>query len=180
MIFFFFDTETTGLINNTLQPLPIQPHIIELYGALVNEKAKILEEIHFLCNPGILISQEITDITHITNEDLEGKKSISNYLPAFQKILKKANAVVGQNLIFDKMMVEFECKRHSYPIAWPAISICTVEETEWVNGYRLGLAKMHEWLFGKVFEDAHRAEVDTKALIKCFFELKKRELICLE
>lgn len=179
MNFFFFDTETTGLIHNSLQPLHLQPKMIEFYGAIVNEKAKILEELQFMCNPGFPISHEITDITHITNEDLKGKKSIVNYLPSIQSILKKAQAIVGQNLIFDKQIVNFEGQRHNFNILWPVISICTVEETEWVNGYRLSLGKLHEWLFNKGFESAHRAKEDTQALIRCFFELRKRKLICL-
>lgn len=179
MIYAFLDTETTGLIENSLRPLSIQPKIIEFYGALTNDKGKILQELSFLCDPGIQISEEIIRITGITQKDLRGKKSIVHYLPAIQSLLKKAQAVVVQNLIYDKMMVGFECQRHNFKMIWPAIQICTVEETEWVNGYRLSLGKMHEWLFGKDFVGAHRAKDDTQALIRCFFELRKRKLICL-
>lgn len=39
------------------------------------------------------------------------------------------------------------------------------------------LIELHEKLFGETFVDAHDARVDVKACARCFFELKKRNVL---
>ncbi len=45
-------------------------------------------------------------------------------------------------------------------------------------GYKYpSLQELHKKLFNYEFEDAHNALSDIRATLKCFFELKEREII---
>jgi len=174
---FVFDTETTGLIKNSVVRLELQPRIIELYGCVVEDDGRISEEIEFLCNPGIPIPPIITKITGLCDADLVNRcRWAEAGAIEFLAILKDVDAVVAHNLSFDMAMVNFELRRcGASEDVWPNRRICTVEATEWYQGHRLSLAKLHEDLFGKPFEGSHRARGDVAALTRCFLELRRRK-----
>lgn len=172
-----FDTETTSLIQNTLIPLARQPHIIEFYGCRINEKSHIIEEVEFQCKPPEPITEEITKITGLTNEDLLNARPFNAYLGDVKNFFLRADEVVAHNLSFDMLMVNNEFARRSELIVWPRLRICTVENTEHLMGKRLTLSALHEYLFGEKFTGAHRARVDVSALARCFMELRKRKLL---
>lgn len=174
MVTFVFDTETTGLVQNSAQNLSMQPHIIELYGCLIEDDGTVLDQLEFLCHPGIEISAEITKITGIKNEDVKGEKAFKEYYNQLQSFVSRANAVCAHNLKFDLTMVEIEAQRLQQKFIWPENKICTVEATEYVKGRRLHLFELHELLFGENFEGAHRAKNDVQALVRCFVELRKK------
>ena len=69
-----FDFETTGLDIRTAR-------IIEI-GAIkyINKK---IDRFSFLINPGILISDEITKVTGITNDMLIDQPNFQSVLPKF-------------------------------------------------------------------------------------------------
>lgn len=178
MIAAIFDTETTGLIKNSAQPLAKQPHIIEFSGLLVDtETDEELGALDFLCDPGIAITAEITKITGITQAMVKGTKPFADRQKEVDAFFAQANAVAAHNLSYDQSMVEFEVARQGKLFAWPERRICTVEATEHLKGHRLSLAALHELLFGETFADAHRAKNDVAALRRCFIELIKREVI---
>lgn len=174
------DTETTDLISNSVIALEKQPHVIEFYGEVIDlsKKGKVLASHECLCNPGFRISDEITRITSITNDDLEGKEPFSKHLPVIiSKLFRKADAVAAHNLKFDKGILDIAAKRAGIKIPWPPVQICTVEATEWLKGHRMKLSDLHVHLFEESFKDAHRARHDVQALSRCIVELKKREVI---
>lgn len=178
MIFFIYDTETTGLLENSACNISLQPSIIQLYGMLMNEKGQVIDKIQFFCKPPQPISEIITKITRITNDMLKNKQPFSANASKLQMFVSRANAVIAQNLTFDKGLVDTEFKRLGKTFKWPKIQICTVEATEHLKGHRLHLSDLYPLLFGRDFKNAHRADVDTKALADCFFELRKRGIIC--
>jgi DNA polymerase III epsilon subunit-like protein len=167
-----FDTETTGLIDNILIPMSRQPRIIEFTGILFNDG--IEDSIYStLFDPDEHITPEITRITGIRNEDLKGKPRFQDKFDQIASLIENSDEVVAHNLSFDKQMIDFEMLRCQTTVEWPRV-ICTVESTEHVKGYRLKLGELHEFLFGETFRDAHRGETDTRALARCFFELRNR------
>ena len=175
MIVFIFDTETTGLVRNSLVPLDQQPRIIEFFGHTIdNQTGHVLQEVEFFCDPGIMIEPVITKITGIRQSDLAGQKPFSAYAPTVCSMIKGADAVLAHNLSFDMALVEADCKRCNTDLTWPERLICTVEQTEWMKGHRLSLSMLHEELFGEPFSGAHRARVDVGALTRCYLELVKR------
>lgn len=172
---FIFDTETTGLVKNSLIPLQEQPRIIEFFGHLVDcNSGEVLEEHEFFCDPGQPLDPVITRITGIRPEDIKGQPSFSMRVPALTETISKAGAIVAHNLSFDLWLLgcEFQCCDVAMDL--PARLICTVEQTEHLFGYRLNLSALHEHLFGEPFTGAHRARVDVQALTRCFLELRRR------
>jgi DNA polymerase III alpha subunit (gram-positive type) len=101
------------------------------------------------------------------------------FLPTVNRLLVEADAVVAHNLSYDMAVLSAEYKRFdcAAPPPFPWERICTVEATEYIKGYRLNLTGLHQYLFGETFTAAHSAEADVKAMAKCFWELKARELI---
>ena len=172
---FIFDTETTGLVKNSLVPLEQQPRIIEFFGHTVDSSTgEVISEIEFFCDPGIEIEPVITRITGIKPEDLKGQKPFSHHARQVAGMIGAADAVVAHNLSFDMALVSFEMERGKEALTWPERLICTVEQTEWMKSHRLNLSSLHEELFGEAFSGAHRARVDVAALTRCFLELCKR------
>ncbi len=169
-----FDTETTGLIDNSVQDIKLQPHIIEFYGCIVNSKGAVLEELEFMCNPGIVLPKIIIKITGITDADLANKFPFCHHAKKVRDLLLKADSIVAHNLSYDFAMVNFGMQRCGLKAPWPLTRICTVEETEWYKGHRLSLDKLYVHLFGEEFKGAHRAKGDVQALTRCFNELRNR------
>jgi len=174
VIAFIFDTETTGLVKNSLMPLEGQPRIIEFFGHLVDDLGCLHDEIEFFCHPGVALDPIITRITGITDEQLKGAERFDVYADRVKEMIASADAVVAHNLSFDMALVEADCARCACAPAWPERKICTVEETEWMRGHRLSLTALHEELFGEGFPAAHRARNDVAALTRCYLELRKR------
>lgn len=173
-----FDTETTGLIKNHRLPLSAQPKVIEFYGELVNRRTgEVIEELEFMANPGFPLEAIITQITGLTDADLKDKPPFSANIQRVIDFFGKADRAVAHNISYDKGMLTFEARRSETEIVWPASMICTVQKTEHFMGHRLNLSKLHNHLFGKPFEGAHRAREDVKALTRSYLELVRLEVI---
>jgi DNA polymerase III alpha subunit (gram-positive type) len=172
----FFDTETTGLVRSTALPLAKQPRIIEFYGATLLDPSTPLEELSFRCNPGVKLSAEITKVTGIIDDDLISLPPFEKYADDLKELIINADMAVAHNLQYDRFLINCEFERLGRTVAWPK-TICTVEATEFLKGYRLSLGELYETLFKATFDNAHSAKGDVQALIKCFDELMKRGLI---
>ncbi len=175
MMVLAFDCETTGLLADThLIPLDKQPEVIEFYGVNVDlETGKIGPEYETLIKPKRPVSDEITRITGLTNEDLEFAPSIGFIFPQIKTFLEEAKNVVAHNASFDFEMINCEAERLGETVRWPRV-ICSVERTIHLKGHRLNLQALHELLFAKPFPAAHRARADVEALTRCLVELYKR------
>ena len=168
-----FDTETTDLIHNSLISDKTQPRIIEFYGHVIEDDGTVLDQLEFRCNPGIRIPPKITEITGISNADVNDKPPFRHRVPEIQRLMNWADAVVAHNLAYDYAVVNQEMKRMGSELKWPKIKVCTVQETEWFKGFRLSLSNLHEHLFGEGFENAHRAKNDVDALTRCWLHMRK-------
>lgn len=177
-----FDTETTDLIHNHAIPLDQQPRIIEIYAMKIQlpadsfgsaEEWQFVDEFESFINPGIPITEEITKITSITNDDVKGAPRIGQVWDELRTFFTGADMVVAHNVAYDMGVMDFEQMRvdpeQKFP--WPPKRLCTVEATEHLKGHRLNLTSLHKHLFGVPFEGAHRAKTDVKALAMCFKRL---------
>lgn len=176
MIAAVFDCEACGLIANSGINLEKQPRLIEFYGCLVDDCGTVERDLHFLCNPEMKIPKEVTKITRIDDGMVANAPTFREQLPKLEDFLFEAEAVVGHNLRYDMSILDFELLRAGIKPAlfWPEVKICTVEQTEWLRGYRLDLQSLHELLFGVGFAGAHRAKADVQATTRCYVELMKR------
>ena len=93
-----FDLETTGLKAQE------GDSIIEI-GAVKMKNGKILDRFDLLINPGILISDEISGITSITNEMLKGKGNEKDGVIKFMKWVGDL-PMVAHNARFDLSFLE--------------------------------------------------------------------------
>jgi len=169
-----FDTETTGLRLPRLASIKRQPFIIEYYGCVIDESTgSIVSEIDELISVPVPITKEITKITGIAPDDLEGKPRFELVAPRIKEQIESVDRVVAHNATFDRDMVDADMQRVGLSVQWPEI-VCTVEQTEWIKGHRLKLTDLHEYLFDDKFSGAHRAREDVAALVRCYCELRKR------
>ena len=174
---FIFDLETTDLVKNSVVGLDHQPSIIEFFGHIVDLKtAEVIQELEFLCHPGFEIFPVTTKITGITPKQLKGQPPFKKFEGEVRGIIHSAEAVIAHNLSYDYavLMAEFSRCGTEGSVKWPIRRICTVQETEFMKGFRLNLTSLHEELFGEPFAGAHRARTDVEALTRCCIELFKR------
>lgn len=180
-----FDTETTGLVDNRVLRVERQPHIIEFYGCKFDTNTgEIFDELNLLIKPPRELSdvppfgekKTTTQITGITNEMLADKPSFKQIADQIFNFIEGAPLIAAHNLFYDKEMIEIEAQRLNYAISWPR-GICTVEQTVHLKGHRLKLGDLYEHLFNEKFVDAHRAQADTQALMKCIIKLYKNGVI---
>lgn len=171
-----FDTETTNLIHNSLQPLAKQPRIIELFAMVLDDEQdwKEVETFHSYFNPGVAIVPEVTKITGIDDARVRNEPSFIDKAHEVKDVFDNADVVVAHNLSYDTQVIDFEFARIQRAFIWPLRKVCTVEASEPLKGYRLNLNALHTELFGEGFESAHRAENDVRATARCYVELVKR------
>ena len=92
-----FDIETSGLN-------PHRDKIIEI-GAIKYINNEKVSEFSYLVDPQIDISEIITRVTGLTNEDLKGQKKIDEVLPMFLNFIDDL-PIIGHNVRFDYDFIE--------------------------------------------------------------------------
>lgn len=172
----FFDTETTGLLKPAANDVSKQPHIIEICAMKFTDDMELVDEYSALIKPPVPISDEITKITKITNEDLKDAKTFALCYSDIGALFTGAHTMVAHNLGFDRSMLANELIRIDRLIRfpWPMRHICTVERSMSYEGRRLNLTKLHKLATGKeTIEGAHRAKTDVLALVEGYKFLVK-------
>jgi len=174
MLTLIFDTETTGLVQNSGQSLAKQPQVLEFFGLVIDGEDKEVATLHKYFNPGRPIAPLITKITGITDDMVKAAPSFVDGCEGILKLIASVEKVVAHNLSYDISVIDFEFDRMEKKVEWPKKKICTVEATENFLGYRLNLGALHEHLFGDGFTGAHKAENDVRATARCYIELVRR------
>jgi DNA polymerase III epsilon subunit family exonuclease len=87
------DLETTGLQAR-------KDKIIEFAAMKMKPDGTILEELHFVIDPGIPIPQIITHITGITNEEIKGKPTLDELKPQIIEFIGNY-PILGHSIQFD-------------------------------------------------------------------------------
>ncbi len=103
-VFCSIDTETSGLHSKT-------DRIIEI-GAVKFCKDGIIDRYSTLVNPQTPLSQLITEITGITDQDLKDKPYIKDIFPSFLDFIKDT-ILIGHNIQFDLHFINNELQRAS-------------------------------------------------------------------
>ena len=104
--FVAFDLETTGLSMRKDQ-------IIE-FGAIIMKNGEEIDRFQMFVDPGCSLSQELTNLTGITNEMLKGAPKIDEALPKFMEFVGD-RVLVAHNADFDTGFVREACKRLNIP-----------------------------------------------------------------
>lgn len=149
------DTETTGLDTNKDEIIELGYMLIEYdqHGRFFD----VIKRFNQLQQPSVPITPEITKITGITDEDLEGKSIDWNEVVSD---ISTASLLVAHNAQFDRKMLE----RYS-DVFKDRIWGCSVNDVDWESiGEKI---RSQEWLLYKIancYYEAHRALDDVNAL----------------
>ena len=186
----FFDTETTGLPEDYEAPssaINNWPRMIQLSWITTDKDGAIISENdHIIYPDGFIIPQGASKVNGITTEVARTNGDpIKNVLESFMKDVENAEYIVGHNVSFDIHVVGAELIRMGKRDTLAnKPSICTMQSTidfcaiPGYYGYKYPkLQELHKKLFNYEFEDAHNALSDIRATLKCFIELKKRNII---
>lgn len=157
-----FDTETTGLDENTCT-------IIEIAAVKIRD-GKIVETFDTLIDPKVALPQIIIDITHITDQMLVGQPSLNEVLPDFFKFCDGAT-IVAHNIEFDYRFLSHHGKSQNIYFDHPQLDTLAIarQKVKGLKNYKLGTICTH---FGIINDAAHRALSDTVATAKLFLKLK--------
>lgn len=188
----FFDTETNGLPINWgahVSDVDNWPRMLQLAFSVYDDDGKKIADRSYLVKPeGFEINPEAAAVHGFTMERLKDGIPIEDVLFLFSQWLKKVDTIVAHNISFDKAIVGSEFVRNGMAEVYEYITtlnkICTMNSStkycaipgprgmKWPK-----LQELHIKLFEETFEGAHDAMVDVNALARCYFELKKRNIL---
>ncbi|MEG0276746.1 MAG: PolC-type DNA polymerase III [Coprobacillus sp.] len=156
-----FDLETTGL--------SVMDDDITEFGAVKFKNGQEIARLQSLIKPNKPISQKITDLTHITNEDVKTAPTIESYLPKIIEFFGD-DILVAHNATFDVGFLNEILRRHGYEeLKNPVIDSLALAWKILPNlkGFRLGnVARSYRIPYDG--DDAHRADYDAEVLAQVF------------
>ena len=155
------DFETTGLST-------VHDRIIEV-GAVKLVDGQIVDELSFLCDPGVPLKPKITEITGISDLMLQGKESPAEGVTKLLAFIGDA-AVAAHNASFDIGMLNAECERMGISFHAPVLDTLTFARRLYPNqkSYRLGALCRQ---LGVSLKNAHRAVHDAAATAQCLIKM---------
>lgn len=168
--YIMYDLETTGLSR--------KDSIIEI-GAIYVDDNIIKDRFSSLCNPGLYVSQRITEVTGITNSMLENEKSEKEVLKEFIEWCeqKETDLAVGHNINnFDNQMLHAATTKYKYAYPFKR-SLDTMVLAKKLKIKDMGSASYKQCDLAEFYGityTAHRAVNDTEALFEIFQHLKKQ------
>lgn len=158
------DLETTGLSSDTDEIIEIGTLVVGFDQSGINE---VIFTDNQLQQPSVPITQEITDITGITNEDVEG---CAIDWALLENELNDVNLVICHNARFDRQFLEKQTPEHISQLFQQKAFGCSASDIPW---RQLGFegAKL-EYLNLKMgyFYDGHRALVDCWATLNILIQ----------
>jgi DNA polymerase-3 subunit epsilon len=188
--YLFFDTETTGLPKDYKAPASKTenwPRMVQLAYLLYNEQCDLLELGEFIIKPdNYVIPSDVSKIHGITQEiALEKGIDIKIVMETLKNMIEKSAILVAHNMSFDEKIIGAEfirCGMEDFTATKPkictmlkSIDICKIKND---YGYKWPkLFELHQFLFNEGFVDVHNASSDIKATAKCFWELRKRNVL---
>jgi DNA polymerase-3 subunit epsilon len=187
----FFDTETTGFLDDRL---PIdheaQPYIVQLAAQLCEDGGTPVAGFSFIVAPGVPIPERAAAVHGITDEkSMQFGVSAEFAMSAFTHLYRRADLVCAHNIKFDKGVMEVAIARHygrTMPLRKPLF--CTMEAASPIVNLppteRMLAAgftkpkppKLEECIrhfFDEELDGAHDAMVDVAACRRVYLHLAK-------
>ena len=168
----FLDLETTGSNKETSK-------IIEFAGKLTaidknnGELIGIIDSYQSFNDPEEPISQEITRITGITDEDVEGH---SLNWGLISQIMHDADIIVAHNASFDRAFMD-----RYLPLSKDKVWVCSVNDINWAERGFNARGQEILCIWHGFYYESHRAMYDVDALIHLVtYEIKEQNRASLE
>ena len=159
-----FDLETTGLSNRTCK-------IIEI-GAVKIKGGEVIDRFDMFVDPECEISEEITNLTSITNDMVKGAPKEREAVEAFLEYIGD-RLLIAHNAGFDIGFIRAACERLELPFTNTYLD--TVGLSKYVNPelkkHKLNLIAEH---YGLGDFHHHRASDDAEMLARIFFVMLDR------
>ncbi len=159
------DFETTGIA-------PSRSRVIEI-GMVKIRGTKIIDSFSRLINPEVPIPPVITNITGITNEDVEDA-------PTFEEIIRNISDFIGESLIvahnisFDSGFLKHEFLRAGFdPLPNPTVCTLTLSRKLFPELKSKKLGNVANYL-RIIHKNVHRALGDANVTAKIFLRLLER------
>ncbi len=161
LTFISFDLETTGL--------SVLDDDITEFGAVKIKNGQEIARLQSLIKPQKHISEKITQLTHITNDDVKNAPTIEEFLPKILDFFGD-DVLVAHNATFDVGFINEILKRHhrkpltnpwvdTLPLAWKILPN--------LKYFRLGtIARNYRIAYDG--DEAHRADYDAEVLASVF------------
>lgn len=192
----FFDTETTGFVQDRL-PIdhPDQPYVVQLAAELTEDDGEPVAGFSFIIDPGIgeiTIPARAAEVHGITDERAaQLGVSASFALSAFTHLYQRSNLVVAHNIKFDRAVIETAIARHyrkmmplrkplfcTMEAASPIIKLPPTEKMIAAGFDKPKPPKLEECIrhfFDEELDGAHDAMIDVRACRRVYFHLKSLE-----
>ncbi len=178
-MFLFFDTETTGLSRNSDHVVQIAWILTDQHGNVVTEKSHVIRPSGYSIPPSAVQIHGIS-----TAYALDKGKPLKWVLEQLTADAALASAAIAHNLSFDLGILQTDYTKASLDFPFHRMTqICTMKlSTTWCRIPKLNgspgfkfpkLEELHYRLFGHSFDNAHDALADTRACMRCYFELIK-------
>ncbi|MBN2662031.1 MAG: 3'-5' exonuclease [Bacteroidales bacterium] len=180
MRYLFFDTETTGF--------PPRARLVSIAWQIWNNETLEKTEYYVIKPEGFTIPYEAERVHGIsTDYALQNGVDIRMVLDKFFTDTENSEILVAHNYNFDAKMMDSEYKRAGITSNLPNKNVVDtmLASTKFLKlpakngrGYKWPrLEELYTFLFEQKFDNAHSANADVDATVKCFFELKKRGII---
>lgn len=191
----FFDTETTGFLDDRL---PIdheaQPYIVQLAAQLCEDDGSPVAGFCFIVAPGAPIPERAAAVHGITDaKAAQFGVSAEFALSAFTHLYQRADLICAHNAKFDKGIVEVAIARHygrTMPLrkpifctmeaASPVIKLPPTERMRAAGFDKPKPPKLEECIrhfFNEELDGAHDAMVDLTACRRIYLHLKSIEAV---
>lgn len=189
-MYFFFDTETTGLPKNWKAPVSDVnnwPRMIQVGYILYDLAGQPLTTKEYIIRPdGFIIPEDASNIHGITTEKaMDEGLPIYGVLEELHAEIAKSSMLVAHNISYDENILGAEFLRENFSNIIPAKKrFCTMKSSKDYcalpgrYGYKWpNLQELHTKLFNERFEGAHNALADIKATADCFWRMKELNII---
>jgi len=186
----FFDTETTGLPMNWNAPasdVGNWPRLVQIAWSVYENGRHVKSKDVIIKPEGYVIPDDTARVHGITTERaIKEGIELQPVLREFKEIISGADFLVAHNMSFDEKIIGAEFLRKGMDNALAGKkTICTKEiSTDFCaiangrGGFKWPkLSELYAKLFNTHFEDYHNAKADVDATAKCFWEMKKRNII---
>jgi DNA polymerase III subunit epsilon len=167
-----FDTETTGL-NPEEGHRVIEFAGVELHLGPDGDVVRTTRH-EWLFDPGQPIPREVTEVNHITDDDVRGKPKFEEKAKSVHALLKGA-VTIAHNYPFDQRFLTAEFTRAN--LRWPA----PLAEIDTADLSRLLYKEARSHRLGELANrlevplvEAHRAANDAEACGRCFVAMANR------
>ena len=176
----FFDTETTGLVQDWNDPsCDDNPRLVQLGMVLCDHNARVLRTTGMMIKPeGFDIPEEASNIHGITTEMAHDYGvPLELALGTFMDLMQKADRRVAHNLKFDDVVMRGELYRADLGVN-DNFGFCTMLASTMIVGLKgkgnrpkwPKLCEAYQHFFGEEFKDAHDALVDVNGCKRIYFE----------